>query len=151
MLVESVFEYKQPIPIEYTCEGRNISPPLQLSGVPEQADSLVLIMDDPDAPKGTFDHWILWNISPKVTTISEGAEELFGEGSEVKRGTNSYGELDYRGPCPPPGKPHRYFFKLYALDTHLSLKEGVSKHDVEKAMEGHVIDQAELVGTYQRN
>lgn len=150
MIIQSkVFEHQKPIPIRYTCEGEDLSPPLAFSGIPKAAKSLVLIVDDPDAPMGTFDHWIVWNIPPTLTGISEGAKELF-ENNKVLQGRNGYGNNFYGGPCPPPGKPHRYFFKLYALDTLINLKEGVSKSEVEKAMKGHILEQAEVIGTYQR-
>lgn len=150
MQVVSIFESQQAIPAKYTCTGENISPPLKFLNVPEEAKSLVLIVDDPDAPRGTFDHWVVWNIPPTVTNLSEGAQELFQNGSKVKLGKNGYGKSAYNGPCPPPGKPHRYFFKLYAIDTMLNLNEGASKHQVEEAMRGHILDQVDLIGTYQR-
>lgn len=149
MLIESVFEYQQPIPTKYTGDGQDISPPLKFEKIPEGTKSLVLIMDDPDAPHGTFDHWIVWNISPHVHAISEGAPELQKE--PVKQGKNGFGTENYRGPKPPPGHPHRYFFKLYALDiSKIDLPEGVNKQQVEEAIKGHILDQAELMGTYQR-
>lgn len=144
MYIESpAFEYHRPIPKKYTCQGENISPPLQFGEIPKEAKTLVLIIDDPDAPKGTMDHWIVWNLDPHQTELSEKAQVS-------SQGRNGYGEINYRGPCPPPGQPHRYFFKLYALDTTLSLKSGSSKSEVEQAMQGHILDSAELVGTYQR-
>jgi len=139
----SAFKANQPIPTKFTCEGDDVSPALRLSEVPKGAKSLALIVDDPDAPRGTFDHWIAWNIPATATVLSEGA-------SVPKQGRNGFGDLRYRGPCPPPGKPHRYFFKLYALDTLLDLAEGASKGDVEKAMKGHILAEAQLVGTYAR-
>ncbi len=147
--IESVFKYEQPIPAKYSGDGERSSPPLKISGIPSQSKSLVLIMDDPDAPRGTFDHWIVWNISPNIQVISEGAPEF--NQSSVKQGKNGYGQEKYHGPNPPPGKPHRYYLKLYALDIpNLDLPTGSSKQHVEKAMEGHVIGTAELMGTYQR-
>ncbi len=150
MLIESVFEAQQPIPTKYTCEGENISPPLKFFQIPSGAKSLVLIIDDPDAPRGTFDHWIVWNIPPQVKELSEGAPELKKLASSVKQGSNGYQKLNYQGPCPPAGKPHHYHFKLYALDTLLNLQEGASKQEVEQAMQGHISAYAELIGTYQR-
>ncbi|WP_068466432.1 YbhB/YbcL family Raf kinase inhibitor-like protein [Candidatus Protochlamydia phocaeensis] len=150
MIIESVFEYQQPIPSKYTCSGENISPPLKFLQIPQHAQSLVLIVDDPDAPHGVFDHWIIWNISPHVTQLSEGAPELKRLSPHPIEAKNGFGKKGYGGPCPPPGKPHRYFFKLYALDVPLALSEASSKKDVEQAMKGHVIEQAELMGTYQR-
>lgn len=150
MIIESVFAHQQTIPSKYTCEGENISPPLRFLQVPSTAKSLVLIVDDPDAPKGIFDHWIMWNIPADVKEIKEGANEKYLAGLHVMQGSNGYKSLQYKGPCPPPGKPHRYFFKLYALDTVLELNQGASKSEVEKGMTGHIIDKTELIGTYQR-
>jgi Raf kinase inhibitor-like YbhB/YbcL family protein len=144
MDIESTaFKKGQPIPKKYTCEGVDVSPPITIRNVPSEAQSLTLIVDDPDAPMGTFDHWIAWNISPQTTALSEGAEV-------PNQGRNGFRDTRYRGPCPPSGKPHRYFFKLYALDTILSLPEGSSKAQVEKAMQGHILEKAEFYGTYQR-
>lgn len=145
-LTSSVFEHNSKIPSLYTCDGDNINPPLLISDVPEGTKSLVLIMDDPDAVKPTgkvWDHWIVWNISPKMKEIKEGKEPegAFGSGSSNSRG--------YRGPCPPDGE-HRYYFKLYALDKKLELPEGSGKAEIERAMDGHIIEQAELVGLYIR-
>ncbi len=139
----SAFKNGQTIPLKYTCSGDNLSPPLSFSGIPAGTESLALIVDDPDAPGGTFDHWIAWNI-PSAT-------QALAEGSPVpKQGKNSYRVLDYRGPCPPPGKPHRYFFKLYALDTLLDQPEGIPKGQLEKAMAGHILAKGELIGIFQR-
>lgn len=148
MIIKSVFDNQQPIPLKYTANGQNISPALTLEAVPAEAQSLVLIMDDPDAPSGTFDHWIVWDILPSIRFISDGAPEL--NQMQVKQGTNHTGTRNYFGPKPPPGKPHRYFFKLYALDIPvLNLPEGATKKEVEVEMKGHIIDQAEIIGTYQ--
>jgi Raf kinase inhibitor-like YbhB/YbcL family protein len=150
MLVESVFEYQQTIPDKYTCEGENVSPPLKFLQVPQKAKSFVLIMDDPDAPGGTFVHWVVWNIPSELTILSEGAPELKRATPPPGNGINGFRKTYYQGPCPPAGKPHHYHFKLYALDTQISLPEGAAKQDVEKAMKGHIVDQAELVGIYER-
>lgn len=139
----SAFQNGETIPAKYTCSGENVSPPLNISGAPKETKSFVLIVDDPDAPGGTFDHWLGWNIPGDTQKLPEGVKL-------PKQGKNSYQKLGYGGPCPPPGKPHRYFFKLYALDTMLSLPEGASKHQIESAMEGHVIAKTELIGTFQR-
>ena len=145
-LTSSAFEHNGKIPSKYTCDAENINPPLTISGVPEGAQSLVLIMDDPDAVKPAgkvWDHWIVFNIPPTMTEISEGMEP------EGVHGVGTGGNSDYRGPCPPDAE-HRYFFKLYTLDTTLNLSEGVTKKQVEQAMEGHILDQTELVGLYER-
>lgn len=140
------FEQHQPVPRKYTCEGEDISPPLQFRDVPAKTKSLVLIMDDPDAPGGTFDHWIMWNLPSNATALAEGVKVQ----KPVLQGKNGFRDNRYRGPCPPPGRPHRYFFKLYALDTMIELREGSSKAQLLEAMEGHILGKAELVGTYQR-
>lgn len=151
MIISSpVFEAQQPIPAKYTCQGDNLSPPLRFAQIPVGTKSLLLIVDDPDAPSGTFVHWIVWNIPPHVQELTEGAKELFQSPSKVLQGRNGFNKVAYGGPCPPPGKPHHYHFKLYALDTLLHLKEGASKKEVELVIEGHVLEQAELIGTFQR-
>ena len=137
------FENGGRIPAKYTCDGEDISPPLEFEDVPEDAKSLALVMDDPDAPMGTFDHWVVWNIPPETRSIEEGKEP------EGVQGMTDFGRKGYGGPCPPRGE-HRYFFKLYALDTKLDLPEGSRKSDLEKAMKGHIIAQATLMGRYSR-
>jgi len=142
-LTSPAFEHNQNMPPEYTCDGQDISPELNIEDVPSNAKSLVLINDDPDAPVGTWDHWIVFNIPPTTKKISKG-EEPKGLG-----GKNGWGRTGYGGPCPPSGT-HRYFFKLYALDTELDLPEGAPKKDIEATMEGHIIDKTELIGLYKR-
>lgn len=142
-LSSSAFVHEGMLPSKYTCDGEDMSPPLSWSGVPEGTRSLALTMDDPDAPRGTWDHWVAFNISPTLHGVEEGTEP-----SGVA-GKNSGGKKGYGGPCPPSGT-HRYFFHLYALDTELPLEEGATKQDVLAAMEGHVLGSAELMGTYQR-
>ena len=132
------------IPSKYTCDGEDINPELEISDVPEKAKSLVLIADDPDAPVGLWIHWLIWNIDPKTTSIEENSVP-----DGAQEGTTSFGKTGYGGPC-PPDKEHRYFFKLYALDTTLSLDSNETKDELESAMEGHIIDQTELVGLYDR-
>lgn len=145
MLMESpAFENHASIPEKYTCEGENLSPPLIFKETSAKAKSLALIVDDPDAPHGTFDHWIVWNIPIETQSLAEGAKVGV-------MGKNGFNVNTYKGPCPPPGKPHRYFFKLYALDVVLELAPGSSKKHLEDAMEGHIVDKATLVGTYQRS
>ena len=142
-LTSPAFENNGKIPSEYTCDGSDTSPELNIADVPKNAKSLVLVNDDPDAPVGTWDHWIVFNILPATAKIEKG-EEPEGLG-----GKNSWGKTGYGGPCPPSGV-HRYFFKLYALDTTLNLKEGATKKEIEKAMQGHVVAKTELIGTYKR-
>lgn len=139
------FKDQEYIPSKYTCQGQNINPHLIFENIPEGTKSLVLIIDDPDAPVGTWNHWIVFNIPAKTKEIKENQTP---KGSTL--GINSANNLEYGGPCPPPGKPHRYLFKLYALDTVLNLKQGARKKDVEKAMQGHILDQTRLVGLYKR-
>ncbi len=132
------------IPKKFSCDGENISPQLSWSGAPGGTKSLALILDDPDAPGGTFVHWVLFNLPDNTTELPEGSS---GVGTP---GTNSFRKEAYGGPCPPKGSTHRYFFKLYALDTSLSLKSGASKADVEKAMSGHILAQGQLMGKFGR-
>ena len=141
--VESpAFENNKLIPAKYTCDGDDVNPPLVIEGIPEEAKTLALIVDDPDAPMGTWDHWIMWNIPPTGKI-----EENMVPGTE---GLNTYGRHAYGGPCPPYGT-HRYFFKVYALDTKLTLNPDSKKKDVEKAMESHILAKGELVGLYRRS
>lgn len=142
-VTSAVFKNGETIPKKYTCNGRNLSPPLTFKDVPEDAESLALIVDDPDAPMGTWVHWVVWNMESSICGISEG--ELI----KAEKGKNDFGKLNYGGPCPPRGT-HRYYFKLYALDKLLNLREGSSKKQLEKAMKGHIIEEAQLVGLYSR-
>lgn len=134
------FEHGEPIPLRYSCNGDNVSPHLDISNLPEGTSALALIMDDPDAPGGTWDHWVAYNIGP-VSTIAEG-DHAIGIG-----GLNSWDETGYGGPCPPSGI-HRYFFKLFALDVELELGAGAAKAEVLDAMEGHILADATLLGTF---
>jgi len=143
ILSSSVFENNRTIPSEFTCDGSNVSPPLSISGAPKNAKSLALIMDDPDAPMGTFTHWTVWNISPEKSQFSK------GEKINLPQGKTSFGKPGYGGPCPPSGT-HRYFFKLYALDVVLDIADGAPRKDLEDAMNAHVITQTVLVGKYSR-
>lgn len=142
-LTSPEFDDGGSIPSVYTCDGRNVSPPLGISDVPAGAESLALVVDDPDAPGRTFDHWIVWNIAPDTTEIPEGQQP---QGSP---GKNDFGDLTYGGPCPPSGT-HTYRFKLYALDTELDLAKGSSKEQLEQAMEGHILEEDLLEGNYSR-
>jgi Raf kinase inhibitor-like YbhB/YbcL family protein len=137
------------IPKKYTCDGADISPALMWSGVPAGTQSLALIADDPDAPVGTWTHWIIWNI-PRGDALPEDVAKTQGLKNQAQQGTNDFKRIGYGGPCPPPGKAHRYFFKLFALDTQLALKAGASRSELEKAMKAHVLSQAEVMGRYGR-
>lgn len=132
------------IPRKFTCDGENINPNLKIEGVVENTKGLVLIMDDPDAPSGTFVHWLMWNISPQMTKILENQLP-----AGVMQGTNSGGKVSYMGPCPASGA-HHYVFKLYALDNTLDLPPESKKADLESAMQGHIIESAQLIGLYER-
>lgn len=145
MKIESeAFKNGEAIPLKYTCDGENIIPPLNFSEVPEKAKSLVLIMDDPDSPTGTWTHWTAWNINPKITGIPEG---MVPEG--VMEGKTTFGDIGYGGPCPGKGR-HRYFFKLYALDTELKIPSGSTKDILVESMKGQVIAEAGTFGVYSR-
>lgn len=147
-LTSNAFSVGQSIPSKYSCVGRNISPDLTWSGAPEHTKSYALIVDDPDAPMGTWVHWVAYNISPTMTSLPEDAGTALPVGSIVQ-GNNSSGSAKYSGPCPPSGT-HRYFFKLYALDATLALPAGTTKADLLKAMDGHILAQGELMGTFSK-
>ena len=143
-LATQAFKDGGQIPSKYGCDGENVSPPLAIGNVPATAKSLVLIFDDVDAPGGSYVHWIVWNIDPGTKEIMEGTVP---EGAV--QGTNGFGKAAYGGPCPPT-RPHRYVFRVYALDGRLSLEPGAGKADVEKAMEGHILAWGKLTGQYRR-
>lgn len=143
-LESSAFSNNGNIPKLYTCDGKDINPPLTIRNVPAGAKSLVLIVDDPDAPAGTWVHWVMWNIDTSTKDIAENSVP-----SGAMQGRNDFKKTSYGGPCPPSGT-HRYFFKAYALDTPLNLKDNATKQDVEKAMKGHVVAEAQVIGLYKR-
>ncbi len=144
------FNDGERIPQQYTCDGRNISPPLQWLGVPENTKSFALIADDPDAPGGTWVHWVLFNIPVEITELNEGITSVpMVEGLGL-HGTNDFRRPGYGGPCPPPGPDHRYFFKIYALDDALALDPGATKQELLAAMEGHLLAEGQLMGRYSR-
>lgn len=149
-LTSTAFKQGAAIPRRYTGDGADISPPLAWSGVPEGTAAFALINDDPDAPMGTWVHWILYDIPGDVRAIEEGVPKQDTVLHGARHGRTDFGRNDYGGPAPPPGKPHRYFFKLYALDSKLNLAPGATKQDVLDAMEGRILAQAELMGTYGR-
>lgn len=138
------------IPDESTCEGKDISPSLSWKGIPPGTKSIALIMDDPDCPGGTFVHWVLYNLPAETMELPKAMplNQTLTDGSI--QGMTDFGQPGYGGPCPPPGKPHRYYFKVYALDTKLNLPPGASKNQVESAMKGHILAKGELMGRYQR-
>jgi Raf kinase inhibitor-like YbhB/YbcL family protein len=140
-VISTVFSHKGHIPPEYTCDGKDLNPPLEIHNMPEGTKTLALIMEDPDAPRGTFDHWLVWNISPN--------EAIAEQSNPGISGTNDFGKTGYGGPCPPSGV-HRYFFKVYALDTKLDLAAGADKSALLEAMEDHILAEGEIMGLYQK-
>lgn len=140
----SAFSEGQPVPEKYTCDGQNVSPPLKWSGAPANTRSFSVIADDPDAPSGTFTHWVLYDLPPDTTELSEGSS------AGGKQGVSGFKKTGYGGPCPPPGGAHRYFFHVYALDVASLGGPGLSKQDVTTAMKGHIVGQGQLMGTYKR-
>lgn len=144
-ITSSAFINNQLIPAKYTCDGENVNPPLTIEGVPSTAQSLVLIVDDPDAPSGDFVHWTAWNLNPDTKAIFESGSLPAG----AVEGLTDFGRSGYGGPCPHAGL-HRYFFKLYALDITLIIPRSSIKMDIDKAMAGHVLEQAQLIGLYAR-
>jgi Raf kinase inhibitor-like YbhB/YbcL family protein len=149
-LISPAFKQGSPIPGRHTCDGEDISPVLRWSEGPVVRRSLALVCDDPDAPRGTWDHWVLYNLPGESVELAEGVPPEPELPSGARHGLNSWGKLGYGGPCPPPGKPHRYFFRLYALDIVLNLAPGATKAHLERAMTGHIAGQGTLMGTYQR-
>jgi Raf kinase inhibitor-like YbhB/YbcL family protein len=144
------FGYGARIPDIYTCEGDDVSPPLRWSGCPIGTRSLALVCDDPDAPRGTWVHWVVFNLPAEAVELAQGVPQDPELPSGARQGRNDSGRLGYMGPCPPPGKPHRYFLRLYALDIALSLQPGGTKAELEQAMSQHVVGQGTLMGTYER-
>lgn len=140
-LSSPAFKHNASIPLKFTCQGEGVNPALVIENIPEKTQSLALIVDDPDAPRKTFVHWVVYDI-PVIGRIEENSVP-------GKQGANDAGGINYVGPCPPTGR-HRYFFKIYALDKALNLKEGISKPSLESAMRGHILDQAELIGLYEK-
>lgn len=147
----SAFFIGNTIPFKYTCDGDNISPPIHWQDPPQETRSFTLIVDDPDAPKNTFTHWVVYNIPADSRELPEGITEEPKLANGGVQGKNSFGKLGFGGPCPPPKHgTHRYFFKIFALDQSLDLPVGASKEEVLQAMEGHILDKAEVMGRYAR-
>ncbi|MFL5908887.1 MAG: YbhB/YbcL family Raf kinase inhibitor-like protein [Solirubrobacterales bacterium] len=143
-LTSQAFDDGESIPRKYTCDGEDVSPPLAWSFLPDGRRTLALIMHDPDAPSGDFLHWLAWNIDPEPGELGEGVPP-------PAQGTNGFGRRGYGGPCPPPGHgAHRYFHQLYAVDTELDLEPGAAREQLENEIEGHVLGEARLMGTYER-
>ncbi len=148
-VVSSAFKDGEMIPRQYTCDGRDISPPLTWTGIPEGTQSLVLICEDPDAPAGVWVHWVIYNMPPSTGELPEAVPGDETLSSGARHGVNDFGRPGYGGPCPPRGI-HRYIFTLYAVDSMLDLSGKVAKHDVERAMEGRMLGKGELMGKYRR-
>lgn len=138
------------IPRMHSCDGANLSPALSWKDAPAGTKSLALIVDDPDAPGGTWTHWIIWNIPGQATALPQGVPATAVLDNGARQGKNDFGSIGYGGPCPPPGKAHRYYFKLFALDTRLDLKAGASRSELDRAGRSHVLAQTKLMGTYKR-
>jgi Raf kinase inhibitor-like YbhB/YbcL family protein len=149
-ITSSAFAPGAAIPAKFTGDGANVSPPLTWSGVPSGTKSLALICDDPDAPAGTWVHWVLYGLPATASDVAEKAPASETLSNNAKQGKNDFQKIGYGGPAPPPGKPHRYFFKLYALDADPGLKAGATKQELLQAMKGHVLGEGQLMGTYQR-
>ena len=151
ILTSAAFKDGAPIPGKYTCDGGDVSPPLTWSGTPAGTRSVALIADDPDAPGGTWVHWVLYNLPATVAELPENVAQVETlDLGGARQGRNDFHRPGYGGPCPPPGAAHRYFFKLYALDVTLQLRSAAQKKDLEAAMQGHTLAMAQLVGTYAR-
>jgi Raf kinase inhibitor-like YbhB/YbcL family protein len=138
------FVHTKAIPGKFSCDGDDINPPLAIAGVPPDAKSLALVLDDPDAPAGVWVHWVLWNIDPKTTQIAEGSVP-----ANAEQGMNSWGRKNYGGPCPPSGT-HRYFFRLFALNERLTLPASANRKELDRAMQGKILARCELLGLYAR-
>ena len=144
------FSAGEMIPKKFTCDGPDASPRLNWTEPPAKTQSFALIMDDPDAPAGTWVHWVLFDLPADTRELAEGVAKQEQVANGARQGRNDFGKIGYGGPCPPAGNPHRYFFKLYALDAKLNLKAGATKADVEGAMKGHILAHAEVIGKYGR-
>lgn len=142
-LTSAVFRNGEPIPQRHTCAGEDVSPPLAWADVPAEAGSLALLVDDPDAPGGSFTHWTAWGLDPAAGGLGAGE-------TAAREGRNDFGTIGYRGPCPPPGKPHRYVFRLHAIAGDLDLEPGARRRDLERALAGRTLATAELIGTCER-
>lgn len=149
-LTSNAFEHNGTIPTKYTCDGDDVSPPLSWAAVPQDAESLALICDDPDAPAGTWSHWVLYNISPDRDGLEENVPRDERLSQIGMQGRNDFGNSGYGGPCPPRGSTHHYYFRLYALDTTLETMEGATRKQILNRIQDHVLAQTELIGLYAR-
>lgn len=151
ILSSDAFRPQQPIPKSFTCDGADQSPALSWQGAPPGTKGFALIMDDPDAPSGTFTHWVMWDIPADAAALPPGVTPSEKSAGGAHQGRNGFGRIGYGGPCPPPGRPHHYSFRLYALSQAVSLRAGASKEELLAAMQGKILGTAELVGTYVRS
>jgi Raf kinase inhibitor-like YbhB/YbcL family protein len=149
-LTSPAFGEGEPIPKQYTGDGKDVSPALRWSGVPDGSRSFALVCEDPDAPRGTWVHWVLFNLPAEARELAEGVPPRESLENGARQGKNDFGKIGYGGPAPPRGKPHRYFFKLHALDANLDLKAGATRNQLLDAMKGHVLAEGQLVGKYGR-
>ncbi len=149
-LTTTAFQHEKDIPAKYTCKGADVSPDLGWTGLPQGTQTLAVIVDDPDAPGGTWVHWVIWDIPAGVASLHEGFPKDAEGKDGTRQGKNDFGKVGYNGPGPPPGGPHRYFFHLYAVNAKLDLKPGASRADLDKALAGKVLAQTELMGKFKR-
>jgi Raf kinase inhibitor-like YbhB/YbcL family protein len=149
-LTSPAFQEGQAIPVRHTCDGPDLSPALEWSKGPSGVKSFALICEDPDAPRGLWVHWVIWGLPPNSTTLPEAVATSKVLPSQARQGKNDFSKIGYGGPCPPPGKPHRYFFRIYALDVVPGLEAGASRADLLRAMEGHIVAEGHLMGKYGR-
>jgi Raf kinase inhibitor-like YbhB/YbcL family protein len=149
-LSSSAFEQNGTVPRKYTCDGKDVSPPLAWTGPPSGTQSFALITDDPDAPGGTWVHWVIYDLPASARSLADAVPSVPRLDDGAVQGTNDFKKLGYGGPCPPKGGAHRYFFKLYALDRKVTLQPGASKAQLVQAMKGHILAEAQLVGLYKR-
>jgi len=149
-LTSSAFANGAAIPRQFTCDADDRSPALAWSGAPPGTQSLAIIADDPDAPVGIWTHWLIWNLPPGATLLAQDQPKTETLSNGARQGLNDFRRLGYGGPCPPPGSPHRYFFRLYALSARVDLKPGATKAELEAAIKPHIIAETQLMGTYQR-
>jgi len=148
-IISSAFDEGAMIPEKYTCDNIDISPPLKWSSVPERTKTFAIICDDPDAPMGTWVHWVIYNLPANINELSEDVSPLEILPNGAKQGKNDFGKIGYGGPC-PPGGIHRYYFKVYALSEELNVEAGITKSELLKAMEGHILSEGQLMGRYKR-
>jgi len=150
-LSSNAFDEGDDIPLLHTCDGADLSPPLVWTDPPEGTVSMALMCDDPDAPGGNWSHWVLWGLGPDIRGLAQGQPTDPELDRGVRQGTNDFRQLGYGGPCPPKGKPHRYFFRLFALDTAINLAAGADRRKLREAIEGHILAEAQLMGRYGRS